>query len=100
MLNVLVRSLLAAAVVAAPFGALAQGPKPSTREHHEAMKRLDFMIGTWEGTGTMQGPPGHDNSFKITEKVESRVLGLVLVVEGLGRGRQFGTGEEEIGRAH
>jgi hypothetical protein len=51
------------------------------------MKKLDGWVGTWEGTGWYKTPGGHEGNFKIRETVESDLGGLLLVVHGLGTGK-------------
>ena len=73
--------VLAAALLAAA-GAHAQMPEaPSLAP----MQRLDFLIGTWEGEGSMEHAPGRRATFTSREVVEARLGGRVLVVEGLHR---------------
>jgi hypothetical protein len=63
-----------------------QGPPPPTAER-EAMKRFDNWIGTWKGTGWAMIGQGNRREFEITETVQSKVGGLALLVEGLGKGK-------------
>ena len=51
----------------------------------EAMAKLDFLVGTWEGPGWMQRGPGEPHRSLGTETVEKRLGGLVLVIEGTHR---------------
>ncbi|HEX7707642.1 MAG TPA: hypothetical protein VF701_14390 [Thermoanaerobaculia bacterium] len=51
---------------------------------NEEMRKLDFLIGEWEGEATvrMGGQTHHVLQF---EKVQSKLDGKVLLIEGLGR---------------
>jgi hypothetical protein len=73
----------AALLVAAPTLAAAQtAPPPPSPARLEAMKRVEFMLGTWKGEGFMQrGPQKH--TFASKETVTREVDGLALVVKGL-----------------
>lgn len=48
----------------------------------EEMGRLDFLVGDWEGEGWMEVAPGQRAGFTGTERVEHRMGGRVVVVEG------------------
>lgn len=50
----------------------------------EAMNSLSFMLGTWEGTGYYQQGRSERSNFDIHETIESKLDGLVYLVEGLG----------------
>ena len=98
-----VRSLVRAAalaigIVAAVFGvvialsleatsARAQGApsadaSPVTRA---AMEELAWLEGHWEGEASYQTPTGDRETILQTERIERRLNGVVLVVEGTGR---------------
>jgi hypothetical protein len=48
----------------------------------EAIDRLGFLVGEWEGTGWMEYAPGQRAGFRGTERVERRMGGRLVVVEG------------------
>ena len=63
--------------------ALAQ-QAPDTAAQKEAMKKLSFLVGKWEGDAsvvTMKGPI----KVRQTEMVQYRLDGLVMLIEGTGR---------------
>lgn len=45
------------------------------------MKKLDYMVGEWKGTGWMERP-GMRETFAGTETIQSKLGGLALLVEG------------------
>lgn len=49
-----------------------------------AMAPLAWLVGEWEGTGTMQTRSGSEVA-SVHEKVEARLGGRVLLMEGVGR---------------
>lgn len=53
----------------------------------EAMKATSFLVGRWEGDGWMQRGPGEPHSFRSLERVESRLDGRVLIIEGIHHAR-------------
>src|SRR5687768_1579949 len=57
---------------------LAQGP---TVGELEAMKKLDFLVGNWEGEGWMLYPGGRE-VFKGTETVQKKLQGKAILIEG------------------
>jgi len=69
--------------LATPMKAQApQQPSPSTQATQ--MKKLDFLIGKWQGSGYVEYVPGQRGTFTETENIEAKLGGLVDVVEGTG----------------
>jgi len=56
-----------------------RGPSPAELE---AMKKLDFLVGSWEGEGKMSMPDGTTEVFKGTETVQKKLQGKALLIEG------------------
>ena len=50
-----------------------------------AMRKLDFMVGHWTGSGWNADATGVRHEFLQTERVKRKVGGLVIAVEGEGR---------------
>jgi hypothetical protein len=69
-----------APAVAAPQG---RPPAPDAAKLREAMKPFLPAVGHWRGEGWTQMGPGEPARAVSEEKVEMRLDGLVLVVEGL-----------------
>ena len=65
----------------APSSSRAQRLDPAA--HLEAMKKLDFLVGYWEGEGWSEFRPGQRHTFRSIEIVERKLDGEVLLVEGL-----------------
>jgi hypothetical protein len=63
----------------------AQG-QPNVPAQRAAMQKLDFLLGTWSGPETVVTPSGSSLPLTQTEVVQSRLGGLVLLVDGSGRG--------------
>lgn len=64
-----------------------------TTTQREAMKKLDYMVGQWRGTGWIeQGGPRR--AFAGTEIVQSKLGGLALLVEGNFKGKVAGQNVE------
>lgn len=64
--------------LALPAFVAAQQPPPSL----EPMQRLAFLVGEWRGSGWMEYAPGQRGSFTSWERVESKLGGRILAVEG------------------
>lgn len=59
----------------------AMQPPPPTAQL-EAMKKLDFLVGSWEGGGWMEFVPGQRLEFQGRESVQKKLGGIGLLVEG------------------
>ena len=81
---------LAAAVAIVMAGAAFAQPPDYSEEARTAMSKLGYLIGSWKGTAVVQAGPGQATEVTQTEVVESRLDGLVLVVEGLGKAMKPG----------
>jgi hypothetical protein len=51
----------------------------------EKMKVFSFWVGRWQGEGWMQMGPGEPKKSSVDEKVESKLDGTVMLVEGIGK---------------
>src|SRR2546426_5917409 len=60
-------------------------PQPNVAAQHDAMRKLEFLVGKWSGEAA--GVRGPGASFKVlqSEDVQYKLDGLVLLVEGTGR---------------
>ena len=73
--------------VLALFGlALAAQNPPATDIQREAMRKLDFLVGRWRGPVTIMRGPGEPLHLIQTEDIESRLDGLVLLIDGKSTG--------------
>lgn len=50
-----------------------------------AVKKLNFLIGEWKGTGWMMGQDRVKRTFEQTEKVQLKLDSTAILVEGLGK---------------
>jgi len=63
----------------------AQAPQqtgPSTQATQ--MKKLEFLLGKWQGSGYVEYVPGQRGNFTETENIDAKLGGLVFLVEGTG----------------
>ena len=68
---------------------------PAVLAQLAAMKKLDWVVGEWQGTGWIQFGSGDRRTFRQSETIKRQAGGLALVVEGLGKGVPPG-GKEEV----
>jgi hypothetical protein len=76
------RRLLILALLATP--ALAQQSPSPVRAQHEAMTKLSFLEGNWSGSATVTQGPGTPLHVTQSERIEPKLDGLILTVEGAG----------------
>jgi hypothetical protein len=75
--------IVAALIAGASSAATAQGRPPDTSAAQKvAMQKLAYMAGDWQGDGWMIMGPGPRETFRGGEKVQSKLFGLALLVEG------------------
>lgn len=70
---------------------------PGVVAQREAMKKLNGWVGTWKGSGWAQRGPTEKHEFQVTETVQPKIGGLVLLVEGLGTRLDPSSNKETIG---
>lgn len=71
-----------------PLPLVAQTPASIQREE---MRKLAFLIGDWKGSGWTQARDGKRSEFTQTEKIQYKVNGLALLIEGRGQDLSLGT---------
>lgn len=54
-------------------------------ESKEAISKLAFLEGVWEGSGWMMGRNGQKNTFNQTENIQFKLDNTVLLIEGQGK---------------
>ncbi|HLJ85690.1 MAG TPA: DUF1579 family protein [Candidatus Angelobacter sp.] len=62
----------------------AQPGAPGTANQLAEMKKLDFLLGSWKGSGYFEFGPGKRKTFTETENIQKKLGGLVLFIEGEG----------------
>lgn len=82
----MIRLLLAVALAVSAFGQA----RPDKAAQIEAMKKLSFLAGKWEGEATVRMGPGEPVKVKQTEDVQYRLGGTILLVEGTGHSAATG----------
>ena len=84
MKNILLTALLCIATWTLPAQALASGQRAE-------MKKLDWLVGNWKGEGWIQMGPQGRKEFTQTEAIQTKLDGLVLVIEGQGKSKEDGS---------
>jgi hypothetical protein len=63
---------------------------PNIEAQRAAMKKLDFLLGTWAGEARIVRGPGEMVEMMQTEEAQYKLDGLVLTIEGVGRTKSEG----------
>jgi hypothetical protein len=74
--------------------AKAQAPNPAPNK--EEMKKLSAWVGRWKGEGSMQMGPGEPKKSSVDEKIEMKLDGTIMVVEGIGKTVDLTTKQETV----
>ena len=75
--------VISALLIAMAAAATAQSHLLSV-DHQNAMKKLSFLAGDWQGSGWAMGPDGQKHSFNQTETIRPGLDGVIMTVEGIG----------------
>lgn len=94
-----IHQVFATLCLALPLAALAQMPDFKRDEQLAEMKKLAWMIGEWRGTGSMQMGPGHSETSQVHERIESKLDGLAIAVEGIGMKKNADGSETKVHHA-
>jgi hypothetical protein len=78
-----------AALVLLSLSAFAQ-QRPDKAAQIEAMKKLSFLTGKWQGEAVARMGPGDPVKLAQTEDVRYMLDGTILLIEGVGRNPQSG----------
>lgn len=91
--------LLLALCLSQPLMAIAQMPDFKRDEQLAEMKKLAWMVGEWRGTGSMQMGPGPAMTSQVHERIESKLDGLAIHVEGIGMAKDAAGKETKVHHA-
>jgi hypothetical protein len=89
-MKMLVAVLILLAGPTAAFAQTESAARPSE------MRKLDFLIGAWEGEGLIEFVAGQRRAAKVNESVQGKAGGSVLLIEGLGKAKTPGKDEEIV----
>jgi hypothetical protein len=74
------------------LASMAQAPQqPDLAKQHDAMSKLQFLVGSWAGTGRLWRSANQPFDFIQTEDAKFKLDGLLLTVEGVGKNRTDGS---------
>ena len=82
------------AVALAPGALHAQAMVRADSVTLAAMRRLEFLIGDWQGTGTLQRGPGNSSTSRVRESAQWRLDGAGILVQGHGTAQMVPGGPE------
>lgn len=60
------------------------------------MRKLDFLLGSWEGEGWMEFGSGQRRTSRVKESAQGKAGGSVLLIEGMGKAKLPGKSEEVV----
>src|SRR5262245_51253950 len=92
--KMLLPMLLSALFLLAASPVFSQAPTPPAARL-EAMKRFDLWVGEWKGSGWVSSGGDGRHEFRTDEKVQRKLGGTVLLVEGRGT-RRTDKGQEVV----
>ena len=71
---------------------MAQAPQPpNLQKQHSAMAKLQFLVGSWAGTGRRLRSATESIELVQTEEAKYKLDGLLLTVEGVGKNKADGS---------
>jgi hypothetical protein len=71
----------------------ASAQEPTATQKAE-MSKLNFLVGNWKGEGWIVSPDGQRRTFRQTERIQSKLGGTAILIEGEGKSRVGDKGEE------
>lgn len=92
------RAALFIATISIAAPAAAQHPDAGVQTQLAEMKKLDFLVGQWRGNSWMQMGPNRSTS-QVFERIERRLDGMALVIEGLGKAKDAEGNERVVHNA-
>lgn len=75
-------------------GSMIAQDKPQTPK--QALEKIAFMAGKWKGSGWQIGQDRQKHTFQQTEDIYLTGAGEVMVIHGLGKSTDPGSGEERV----
>jgi hypothetical protein len=63
---------------------------PDLNVQRAAMKKLEFLVGKWNGEARLLRGPGEWMDLNQSEEAQYKLDGLILVIEGVGRRKSDG----------
>lgn len=74
------------------------GSLPAQHEtgNKEKMQVFANWVGRWQGEGWIQMGPGEPKKSTVDEKIESKLDGMILLIEGIGKAENASTKEQTV----
>ena len=64
--------------------------------YQDKMKPFTAWFGQWQGSGWMQMGPGEPKKFSVDETVQSKLDATIILIEGIGKGKDAQTNTEIV----
>lgn len=68
----------------------------SNEVYKEKMQVFNAWTGKWKGEGTTQTGPGQQKKSTVDEIIQSKLDGVILLVEGIGKAKNEQTNEDQV----
>jgi hypothetical protein len=75
----------------------AAGAQSVSAEAVESMKQVAVIVGEWEGSSWMLTPQGSREESTVQEKLQWKLDGTMILIEGLGKNREGRTVHNALG---
>lgn len=62
----------------------------------EKMKPFTFWVGRWQGEGSIQMGAGEPKRSSVDETIDSKLDGMLLLIEGIGKSIDPSTSQEQV----
>ena len=92
-------TVMVAGLVSLAVPAQAQVQMPDGSVNRAAMEKVRFLEGRWRGDAWWQRGPGDRTTATMVEKVERKLDGVALLIEGRGTAALSGGGERVVHHA-
>lgn len=90
------KSSISAVIVCAGLWSVTLQAQSQETVVREKMKVFASWVGQWQGEGFMQMGPGEPKKSNVDEKIESKLDGTLLLIEGIGSAIDPATKQETI----
>ena len=90
------KNLLVVMIICFGFTSVNVTAQTAETASKEKMKAFAGWVGRWQGEGAMQMGPGEPKKSSVDEKIESKLEGTIIVVEGIGKTINPTTNQETV----
>jgi hypothetical protein len=85
------KRMIGVVVLLVLFPALAWAQPAGAAAQRAEMNKLQWLVGEWKGSGWIVIGPQGRKEFTQTETIQSKLDGLVILIEGIGKSKEDGS---------